>query len=225
MPIAPGVVLTLPKQTLRIGEMHYSLKDSISIARGSIAAIVGNNGTGKSSLLNAIYDTQYKGKLKIAPHVALDVDVSGSVTAMPQDVKDLLPAWLRYRDVESLFFERLSGDGWSNRQREALTNLLIADLSGGQRQKLALDFLLRLSPDLMILDEPLSALDHNSSLLALDILKSHVMRTSTAALITLHDLFLLKESGASIIHLNEFDSTLARISFQTYQKRIACYAK
>ncbi|MFC5434244.1 ABC transporter ATP-binding protein [Microbacterium suwonense] len=70
----------------------------------------------------------------------------------------------------------------------ALGRRLPADLSGGQRQRIALARALVVEPQLLILDEPVSALDASSRVHVLDLLRVTVAERPIAQLFISHDL-------------------------------------
>ena len=133
----------------------------LDIAPGSFVAVVGRSGGGKSTLLRLIagLETADAGVVSIdgSPLAGLAPDT----TVMFQDPR-LLP-WQRV--VSNVGIAR-RGD-WRRHALEALRDVGLEDraqdwpavLSGGQRQRVALARALVSHPRLLLLDEPLGALD------------------------------------------------------------------
>lgn len=152
-----------------LGELrHTALQDiDFALAGGETCAIIGPSGCGKSTLLKVLAGiiTDYRGRVEIAgAPVRPDKQRIGFI---PQDY-GLLP----WRNVleNSLLAARLKGDRGTDLQARVmrlfeqlglsgLEERYPVELSGGQQQRVALarSFLLR--PDLLLMDEPFSALD------------------------------------------------------------------
>lgn len=138
---------------------------SVAVKPGEILAIVGGSGCGKSTLLRAVsgLDTASSGDVMLggvtirAPHEKI-----GIVFQEPR----LLP-WLTVADNVGFGLEGLSAQEREARVRGALARVGLADkagvwpreLSGGQAQRVALARALVPRPEVLLLDEPFSALD------------------------------------------------------------------
>jgi sulfonate transport system ATP-binding protein len=138
---------------------------SLSVAPGEIVAVVGGSGCGKSTLLRAIcgLDTPSRGRVMLdgaavtAPH-----DRIGIVFQEPR----LLP-WLTVAGNVAFGIEHLPRQERERRVGFALDRVDLADkanawpreLSGGQAQRVAIARALVPGPEVLLLDEPFSALD------------------------------------------------------------------
>ncbi len=138
---------------------------SFSVAPGEIVAVVGGSGCGKSTLLRAVcgLDTPSRGRVVLdgltisAPHEKI-----GVIFQEPR----LLP-WLTVAGNVAFGIEHLPRAERERRVRAALVRVDLADkanawpreLSGGQAQRVAIARALVPGPEVLLLDEPFSALD------------------------------------------------------------------
>jgi sulfonate transport system ATP-binding protein len=136
---------------------------SLQIARGSFVAIVGRSGCGKSTLLRIVagLERQDGGGLDLQASNTCACEERPEVRLMFQDSR-LLP-WKSVIDNVRLGLPRSAVPA----ARAALREVGLEDragdwpsaLSGGQRQRVALARALVHRPQLLLLDEPLGALD------------------------------------------------------------------
>ncbi|WP_160286988.1 aliphatic sulfonates ABC transporter ATP-binding protein [Pseudomonas knackmussii] len=156
-----GIPLALEGVVKRFGEREVLKGIDLRIPAGQFVAIVGRSGCGKSTLLRLLagLDAPSEGQL-LAGAAPLE-DAREGTRLMFQDSR-LLP-WKRVIDNVGL---GLKGD-WRPQALEALQAVGLADragewpasLSGGQKQRVALARALIHRPRLLLLDEPLGALD------------------------------------------------------------------
>ncbi|ELY3837496.1 aliphatic sulfonates ABC transporter ATP-binding protein [Cronobacter turicensis] len=156
-----GTPLLLEGVTKRYGEKTILNALDLHVPAGQFVAVVGRSGGGKSTLLRLLagLETPDGGELR-AGNAPL-ADAREDTRMMFQDAR-LLP-WKKVLDNVAL---GLTGD-WQPAARRALEEVGLADrandwpaaLSGGQKQRVALARALIHRPGLLLLDEPLGALD------------------------------------------------------------------
>ena len=161
-PPADGLGVRLDKLAKRFGERTVLDGIVLDVRPGEFVAIVGRSGCGKSTLLRLLagLETPSSGELQLggAPAAARRDDVR----IMFQEAR-LLP----WRTVLQNVQLGLASPDAAARARDALAQVGLADraddwpavLSGGQRQRVALARALVHRPRLLLLDEPLGALD------------------------------------------------------------------
>jgi iron(III) transport system ATP-binding protein len=166
----PRVYLQIDRLTKKFGDFVALDSVSLEVYEGEFVCFLGPSGCGKTTLLRAIagLDIQTSGTVHQA-----DADIS----ALPPSERDFGIVFQSYALFPNLTAERNIAFGLENQKIEKsavdtrVTELLElvglpdqgpkypAQLSGGQQQRIALARALGTSPGLLLLDEPLSALD------------------------------------------------------------------
>ena len=175
---------------------------SFELKPGEILLIAGSSGCGKTTLarcVNGLIPRSYRGKRegKVLLH-GKDVaemqiaDVAQTVGTLLQDPERQIVASNVYNEIafgpENLGLPRTE---IMRRVEEAMKRLKIEhlrdratfDLSGGEKQKVALAGLLAMNPSILLLDEPLASLDPASAYEALDAFRNLADEGKTVALI------------------------------------------
>lgn len=176
---------------------------SISIAPGEIVGLVGESGCGKSSLARAL--------LGLQPIASGSIDLSGngrvgnpSVQAVFQDPYGSFNPRKTARWIISEAFYQTGGLTDEQREMRLLEAVLEVGLepndlekyphefSGGQRQRLAIARAIANYPQLIIADEPVSALDVSIRARILDLISGLRTRLGIGWLFVSHDLAVVK---------------------------------
>ena len=169
---------------------------SFDVRPREFVAIVGPSGCGKSTILNltAGLDAPSKGTVKVTGETV--TGPNSHVGFMLQ--KDLLLPWRSIvRNVE--FGLETRNVSRAERRERALAELArckltgFADhypyqLSGGMRQRAALARTLAIRPDIVLLDEPFSALDAQTKMLLQRSFGATIVESGVTALLITHDL-------------------------------------
>ncbi len=153
----------------RDGGTHPTLAGiDLAIPAGGIVALIGPNGCGKSTLLRVIAGLLTPG----TGEARLDgVPIDGPDPRIGLVFQE--PRLLPWRSAADNITYPLELAGWTADRRAARLEALIelvgldvaattarpSELSGGTRQRVALGRALALEPDVLLLDEPFSALD------------------------------------------------------------------
>ena len=178
------------------GEVEAVRDVSFDVAQGEFVSLVGPSGCGKSTLLSAIAGLE--------PLTGGTVNVAGQpvtgpsrrVGFMPQ--RDQLFEWKNIWDnvTLGLAVQRERGSAAYDHVRELLDRYELSgfagkrpcQLSGGMRQRCALIRTLASDPEILLLDEPFSALDYQTRLaVSADIWRIIRQEGKTALLVT-HDI-------------------------------------
>lgn len=169
---------------------------SLDVAKGEFIALVGSSGCGKSTLLTLVSGLMpaSRGSIKVD---GLDVTApSPRVGFMFQ--KDTLLDWRSIVDNVMLGAELLGLDRRRARQRAEMLltryglgefmHSLPHQLSGGMRQRAALARTLCCEPDLLLLDEPFSALDYQTRLALSDEIAAILSAEGKTVILVTHDI-------------------------------------
>lgn len=178
------------------GETQALSNISFSVNAGEFIAIVGPSGCGKSTLLSLFCGllTPDEGTILI-DGVPLSENQQ-SIGYMLQ--KDHLFEWRTILSNASLGLEiqHKLDDRHKKKLKELLSsyglsnfeNAFPSELSGGMRQRAALIRTLALEPDILLLDEPFSALDYQTRLSVCDDISSIIKSAGKTAILITHDL-------------------------------------
>jgi NitT/TauT family transport system ATP-binding protein len=194
-----------PKVELRDVDMRYfglegeteALKSiSFSVAAGEFVAIIGQSGCGKSTLLSLISGI-------LAPTEGAVLIDGKPVTGPSRKVgymlqQDYLFEWRTILDNAVLGAEIQGADMRKARQRATalltryglgqFLHYLPRQLSGGMRQRVALARTLCTEPDIVLLDEPFSALDSQTRIALADEVTEILRREAKTAILVTHDI-------------------------------------
>jgi putative spermidine/putrescine transport system ATP-binding protein len=169
-PDAAGVDVRLVDLTRRFGEVAAVDSVSLDVGRGEFFTLLGPSGSGKTTTLRLIagFELPDAGRIELA-----GTDVTGrppyarDVNTVFQDYA-LFPHMTVRENVEyGLRIKKVPRDQRRTRVEEALAMVRLGDfgarkpaqLSGGQRQRVALARAIVNRPQVLLLDEPLGALD------------------------------------------------------------------
>jgi sulfonate transport system ATP-binding protein len=158
-------LLKLAHTSKRFGNRHALADVSLSVASGEIVALVGASGSGKSTLLRLLAGLEAPSSGRALFH---DAEIDGprpEIGVIFQEPR-LLP-WLSVADNVGFGLAHLSATDRRRRINRALDRVGLAayakalprELSGGMAQRVSIARALVGQPEVLLLDEPFSALD------------------------------------------------------------------
>lgn len=173
---------------------------SFKIDEGKVNILMGRNGSGKSTILNAISGIKsYEGEIK----------TDGKVSYLNQNINSKA----KFTVFETILLGkvadlslRITKD--DKRDVEKVLDLLdirkykdkyINKLSGGEVQKVFIGQALVANPKILLLDEPVSALDLKNQYDIMRIIKDLTEKLNLTTLISLHQIALIEKFADNII--------------------------
>jgi ABC-type Fe3+/spermidine/putrescine transport system ATPase subunit len=188
----------------------FRLRDvSLRIGRGEYWVILGPSGCGKSVLLQTIagFFTPEQGQilvgerdLRSTPPERRNMGMVFQQSALfpHRSVRGNIAYGLVARRIPRDEVKRAVDDLVERLGLQAVVDRPVATLSGGEAQRIAIARALAIRPDLLLLDEPMSALDHNTRLeLQVELARVH----KELGLTTLHVTHSREEAAALGDHI------------------------
>lgn len=218
-PLVKGAVL---KRT--VGEVQAVKDVSFDIREGECFAVVGESGSGKTTTLLEIMDLE--------PHEPTKITLNGKdVSSLSKSERRLLRRDIQivFQDpmgsldprmtVADIIREPLDALDWKGDKNARIYELMElvglnpshvdrfpGHFSGGQRQRISLARALAAEPKLIVLDEPVSALDVSIQAGMLNLLDELKAKLGVSYLFVAHDLSVIRHISdrAAVMYLGEF---------------------
>lgn len=191
-------------------DLRTLIKDfSFVLNKKDKVGIIGEEGNGKSSLLNALYNQEEASEyLEITGNISIKNEKIGYLPQMVDEdkinlsINELLNSELDYSSINYkkyyLYIDKFNLD-----EDKLLSNeIKVKSLSGGERIKLFLFIELMKEPTILLLDEPSNDLDLSS----LNLLEDIIINIDIPVMFISHDEFLLSKCANKIIHIESLKS-------------------
>ena len=210
-PFSGGEVITLEGFSYSYGRQAALGIGRFELPVGSVTAVVGHNGAGKSTFVRCLCGLQkrFRGTVTLGGRRLRSKDMMRLSYMVMQDVNHQL-------FTETVLEEVLLGaeEGSEARADEILGKLGISQykerhpmsLSGGQKQRVAIASALLAGKKLLVFDEPTSGLDFRSMERTAELLRS----LGSTVLIVTHDMELIERCCTHILHIENGQAVVLR---------------
>lgn len=208
-------VLSLRSATLAYGDRVLWKNVNLDVKAGEFVAVLGPNGTGKTSLLKAILGQQQlsSGSIELLGEPVRQG--SRSIGYIPQQKLIEQGTPLRARDLVTLGVE---GHRWglpitSRATRRHVDEVIesvgatdfadvpVATLSGGEQQRIRIGQAIASNPALLLCDEPLSSLDLNHQQVVSELIDERRRALDAAVIFVTHDVNPILDKVDRVLYL------------------------
>ena len=246
-PLSPFVTENMTEDLIRLENLVkiYKTKDievlalqglEVRIDKGELMAIIGNSGSGKSTFLNMIggLDRPSAGHLivdgknlfKLSDRELVDYKRRTVGFVWQNNARNLVPYLTAWQNVQMpMLFDK--GAKKKQRALELLEmvglahkkNSRLAQLSGGEQQRIAVAIALSNRPKLLLADEPTGSVDAKTGAYILDMLRAINRDTGVTIVIVTHDPLLAKKVNR-VVAIRDGKISSERIMKQSYLERL-----
>jgi zinc/manganese transport system ATP-binding protein len=219
-------VIEFDRATIALGGRKVLAEVSFAIAPGEFIGVLGPNGAGKTTLLRAILGltSPSAGTIRVLGHTPQRGDAV--IGYLPQ-VRTVLPD-LRVRGLDFIA-SSVRGERWgvpslTRVDRKMIEETLdavgardlarrpLAEMSGGERQRLLLAQALIGEPRLLLLDEPLISLDHRYQETVVALVRSFARARNITVLFSAHELNQLVGALDRVLYLGNGHAALGTVA-------------
>lgn len=184
---------------------------SFEVSRGERLAIIGDNGTGKSTLMKALMDKKtYSGNIIWSDNVRTSyfdqqaAQLDRDSTAY-EEIHKRYPSMTDFEVRSLLGRVRITGDN---------VNKKVSSLSGGERAKLCFAIMMLEHGNVLLMDEPTNHLDLNSK----ELLEKSLREYDGTIIFVSHDRYFLKQIATSFLQLSREGAEYFKGSFDEFDE-------
>jgi peptide/nickel transport system ATP-binding protein len=210
----------------RVGDVHAVRGVSFDIREGETLAIVGESGSGKTTTLLQIMDLarQEDGDIRIGGRSVADISAGRAEREVRRDIRIVFQDPMGSLDprmtVADVIAEPMRAIGMPRREVEDRIDELMAlvgldpahsdrfptAFSGGQRQRIGIARALATNPKIVVLDEPVSALDVSIQAGVINLLDELKAKLGLSYLFVAHDLSVVRHIAdrVAVMYLGTF---------------------
>lgn len=213
-------MLSFSHAAVGYGEKVVLQDVSFQVKKGEYVALIGSNGTGKSTLIKCVSG--------LLPLTGGEIEICGKnsrklkareraqmVAVVPQSyyvdydftVEDIVMMgrnpYIDFRHRESQEGREIAERAMKLTKTDMFRNRLYNQLSGGERQRVILARAITQQPDIILLDEPTSALDLHHQIEVMELIRQLNEKEHITVLAVLHDINLASRFCSRIVILKD----------------------
>ncbi|MCU6761720.1 Hemin import ATP-binding protein HmuV [uncultured Roseburia sp.] len=197
--------LEVQQLSFRYGKRNIFEKITFSLEEGNMLALLGPNGTGKTTLLKSLCGIlrPYEGESRLMGSNLLKMDIKKRaklVAYVPQNTNNTFP--MRVIDAVLMGRKPFQRFGVTKEDEQKAFEILrkmeledfafknINEMSGGERQRVFIARALCQEPELLLLDEPTSSMDLKNQLRTMALVRKLVDEQKLSVIVSIHDINL-----------------------------------
>lgn len=214
------IMLSFSHTAVGYGEKMVLKDVSFQISKGEYVALIGSNGTGKSTLIKCVSG--------LLPLAGGEIEICGKnsrklkpkerarmVAVVPQSyyvdydftVEDIVMMgrnpYIDFRHRESKADREIAERAMKMTKTDIFRNRSYNELSGGERQRVVLARAITQQPEIILLDEPTSALDLHHQIEVMELIRELNEKEHITVLAVLHDINLASRFCSRIVILKD----------------------
>ncbi len=212
------------RPAVEVRDLHVSLGGhpvlrgvNMRVPAGELVALIGPNGSGKTTLLRSLLGLQKVSRGEIRLFGQPDIGVAlPRIGYVPQKLSLERSFLLSVREFLALHSPRCRHWFWQSRTRiddvlkgslagigvESLLDRPVAQLSGGQLQRVLIAFSLLRQPELLLLDEPTAGVDTPGEQTFYELIAEIQARHHLSVILVSHDLSMVYRHASWVYALN-----------------------
>ncbi len=190
------------------GKINALKNINLNIKDGEFIAIVGSSGCGKSTLLNILadIDKEYNGKVIKKGSIGYMLQNDALLPWLSVYDNIMLPKKFNYNIDEKYVLKMLKKYNLIE-----FKDKLPSSLSGGMKQRVAFIRTLATNPNILLLDEPFSALDYQTRLILENDIYNLIKKEKKTAIIVTHDIAEACALADRVVVLSKRPGTIKNI--------------
>jgi ABC-type Mn2+/Zn2+ transport system ATPase subunit len=208
-------ILSVKNLSVRYQDFEAISNISFELKRGDIAIIIGPNGAGKTTLLKAILDLlPHEGEVRILGKKISEIsrEERARIGYVPQKVDIIKNFPVTVKELLELSIKKTYPKSKEQKMKieqyldllhiSHLANKAIGELSGGQQQRFLIARALILSPEILLLDEPIAGIDITGEQTFYEFITCMNKQYGITTLLVSHDVTVVEKIASKVICVN-----------------------